>query len=573
MKFDWKKVLYSVKRTGEGVFSRMKHWVTGKLARRKYRRRRGGRQRTGVFARPIVGVTPEIVVKPAASAAKKKWSPTLWQAGIGIAAVVCCAVTTVLLLVPHGEEAGEPQDPTYRAVVSSIATLRDQVTLPFDPEETGGIVVSDDLVPGVTSPKVAELQGRLMDLEYMEEDETTEYYGPMTKQAVRVFQRKHGLQADGIAGPQTIAMLNSADAKVYSAALGDSGTDIEELQSRLKELGYMESVTGNFGELTQAAVKDFQEKNGLTADGAVNSQTREKLYSEDVKANALSIGTEGETVERIQKRLVQLGYLTQVDGKYGRDTVAAVKKFQQNSGLIADGYVGPETRSAIFSSDAQPNALILGSTGSDVQKAQERLKSLGYMKKVTGYYGSDTEAAVKSFQSRNGLTADGKLGAKTSSVLYGKNAKKAGSSSGTSSNKSGVEKLIAVAESKLGCRYVWGAKGPNKFDCSGFAYYCLNQAGVRQGYMTSITWRSCKKYKKITKMSDIRRGDIIIYTGRTSAHGHVGIAVSNSTMIDASSSKGKVVKRSFRHRIGRITSIAYSGCSRDVNKANQAGVA
>ena len=234
----------------------------------------------GRFARPIVGVTPEIVVKPAASAAKKKWSPTLWQAGIGIAAVVCCAVTTVLLLVPHGEEAGEPQDPTYRAVVSSIATLRDQVTLPFDPEETGGIVVSDDLVPGVTSPKVAELQGRLMDLEYMEEDETTEYYGPMTKQAVRVFQRKHGLQADGIAGPQTIAMLNSADAKVYSAALGDSGTDIEELQSRLKELGYMESVTGNFGELTQAAVKDFQEKNGLTADGAVNSQTREKLYSE-----------------------------------------------------------------------------------------------------------------------------------------------------------------------------------------------------------------------------------------------------------------------------------------------------
>lgn len=47
-------------------------------------------------------------------------------------------------------------------------------------------------------------------------------------------------------------------------------------------------------------------------------------------------------------------------------------------------------------------------------------------------------------------------------------------------------------------------------------------------------------------MSDIRRGDIIIYTGRTSAHGHVGIAVSNSTMIDASSSKGKVVKRSFK---------------------------
>ena len=88
MKFDWKKVLYSVKRTGEGVFSRMKHWFTRKLARPKYRRRRGGRQRTGVFAQPTAGVMPEVVVKPASSAPGKKWSPTLWQAGIGIAAVV-----------------------------------------------------------------------------------------------------------------------------------------------------------------------------------------------------------------------------------------------------------------------------------------------------------------------------------------------------------------------------------------------------------------------------------------------------------------------------------------------------
>ena len=53
-----------------------------------------------------------------------------------------------------------------------VERLKKEIERPFDPEETGGIVASDDLVPGVTSPKVAELQGRLMDLEYMEEDES-----------------------------------------------------------------------------------------------------------------------------------------------------------------------------------------------------------------------------------------------------------------------------------------------------------------------------------------------------------------------------------------------------------------
>jgi len=107
-------------------------------------------------------------------------------------------------------------------------------------------------------------------------------------------------------------------------------------------------------------------------------------------------------------------------------------------------------------------------------------------------------------------------------------------------NKTGVEKLIALAESKIGCTYVRGAKGPNTFDCSGFVYWCIKNSGVSMSYMTSIAWRTTSRFQRITSMSSLQRGDILVFSGSTSASGHVGIYIGGGKMIDASSSQGKV---------------------------------
>jgi peptidoglycan hydrolase-like protein with peptidoglycan-binding domain len=260
-----------------------------------------------------------------------------------------------------------------------------------------------------------------------------------------------------------------------------------------------------------------------------------------------------------QERLRKLGYLTtEPDGTFGEDTKAAVKLFQESSGLIADGYIGPTTKAALMSDDAQGNALAIGAKGETVQRVQERLKALGYTRKVTGYFGSDTDAAVKNFQSTNKLKVDGKVGAQTMNTLMSDSAKKykkPSSSGGGSSNNGGssdngggggssanisganVDSFISVAESKIGSKYVRGAKGPNSFDCSGFVYWCLNQVGVNQSYMTSGSWAKSSKYTKIDNMGDMQRGDIIVFKG------HVAIYAGSGVMIDASSSNGKVVKR------------------------------
>ena len=68
----------------------------------------------------------------------------------------------------------------------------------------------------------------------------------------------------------------------------------------------------------------------------------------------------------------------------------------------------------------------------------------------------------------------------------------------------------------------------------------MNQAGVKQSYMTSIMWRTCTKYKRINSMSSIKRGDVLVFKGSSMATGHVGIYLGNGKMIDASSSRGQV---------------------------------
>ncbi len=356
---------------------------------------------------------------------------------------------------------------------------------------------------------------------------------------------------------ETYTLLIGDEAQKYTVMEGASGEDVKDLQDRLYELGYLEKATGNFGQLTVKAVQSFQEYNGLTVDGKVGQKTRELLYSADAKAYFLKYGEQSSEVKSYQKRLKTLGYLLgEADGKYGTNTVTAVQRFQEINGLIADGFLGPQTVKLLMSRSAHANALILGMSGSDIENVQKKLKALGYMRSVTGYFGSATEDAVKAFQKRNGLSSDGTVGQKTLSALASGSAKKAssgsgsgsggsgdsGGSGGSSSSLKGVERLISIAESKLGSKYVWGAKGPNTFDCSGFVYYCLNKAGVKQGYLTSKGWASSRRFQKITSTSKLKRGDILVFSGDSA--GHVGIYLGNGRMIDASSSNGKVVKRS-----------------------------
>ena len=421
------------------------------------------------------------------------------------------------------------------------------------------------LVKGDRNDIVLDIQQRLMELNYMDYDEPTNYYGSITTAAIQSFQRRNGLEVTGEVTESDYSLLMSGAARTYMASLGDEGTDISEMQSRLYELDYLKKrPTGVFDSDTEDAVKQFQERNKLEVDGMVGTETKTALYGEDAIPFSLGFGDTGDDVLKYQQRLYELGYLsTEPDGKYGKDTRNAVKRFQERNDIIVDGHIGPSTRVAILSSDAKYNKLEITMSGDDVLRVKTRLYELNYLKKSeasTDYFGTVTEAAVRAFQKNNKLTVDGAVGKKTLAKLFSSDAVRSpkpvsdyNSGGNPGSNPGGggqtaaqrIETFIAIAKTKVGCPYVRGAKGPNSFDCSGFVYWCLNKAGVKQSYMTSYMWRTTTRYRRISSMSSIKRGDVIVY--RMSAYeGHVAIALGNGMMIDASSRNGKVVIRSYQ---------------------------
>ena len=289
------------------------------------------------------------------------------------------------------------------------------------------------LEKGSTGSAVKDLQTKLKKLGYYDAYVDGDY-GDTTVAAVKAFQKKYNLTADGIAGKETLKKLDSVYENANSAKdddslrMGDSGSAVKDLQTKLKKLGYYSgTVDSTFGSGTYAAVKAFQKKYNLTADGVAGSETLKKLDSayknadSDKDDDSLRKGATGSAVKDLQTKLKKLGfYNAYVDGSYGDTTVAAVKAFQKKYNLTADGVAGSETLKKLDSayknadSDKDDGSLRKGATGSAVKNLQTKLKKLGfYNASIDGDYGDTTVAAVKAFQKKYNLTADGVAGSET----------------------------------------------------------------------------------------------------------------------------------------------------------------
>jgi peptidoglycan hydrolase-like protein with peptidoglycan-binding domain len=257
-------------------------------------------------------------------------------------------------------------------------------------------------------------------------------------------------------------------------------------------------------------------------------------------------GDENERVQDLQVRLMELNYMDLDESTqfYGSVTKYAVELFQRQHDLKQDGVAGPQTLNLLYSDEAKKYTLLKGTVGSDVDSLQRQLIDLGYLDKATGYYGSETEAAVEEFQTRNNLSVDGKTGEQTLSLLYSPNAVESSTKVMAELRKANILDFLETAENQLGDPYILGNVGPNSFDCSGLVYYCLKQAGSSRARYNAAGYSQVDTWEKITSMDNLEKGDLLFFSTNGKAVGHVGIYIGNGTMIDASSSNGKVVKRS-----------------------------
>lgn len=137
------------------------------------------------------------------------------------------------------------------------------------------------------------------------------YFGPSTKNAVQVFQRAHGLAADGIVGDKTWAKINggkspskakpiksaapkfplskghwygpeSRNKKNHSGYYAKDRAGIKQFQNKLKSRGWKISADGRYGPATEKVVRQFQAEKKIRVDGAVGAVTWAKIWEAPV---------------------------------------------------------------------------------------------------------------------------------------------------------------------------------------------------------------------------------------------------------------------------------------------------
>ncbi len=303
--------------------------------------------------------------------------------------------------------------------------------------------------------------------------------------------------------------------KATYAAIDGDGTALQTLLKALLVGGYYDAVPStSYNAAAIAAIKRFQSACGMEATGVADQSLQRVLYSgsapvSELLYKALSSGDKGDSVSRVQARLYALGYLTKttsLDGEYGTTTVSAIKLFQNASGITATGTADTATLKALYSIDAK--SLPSGTKAADAGS------------------GSSSSSSSSSYLDSvpSGL-------ASTTSTLP--------------ANASSAEKLeyaIYLAQSKLGKPYVYGAAGPEKFDCSGLTTWIfkavnvsLKRSAYAQGYDDT--------YTKIQGVENLKRGDLVFFNtiSDSDLSDHAGVYIGNGYFIHASSGGHRVV--------------------------------
>ena len=403
----------------------------------------------------------------------------------------------------------------------------------------------------------------------------------------------------GLSGNYPTLYLGSRDGD-------DAAAYVVMLQNRLQELGYLSSAAdGQYGQLTESAVLAFQEENGLTPTGVADDSTQSILYSSAAKTAPVQEGMQDSDVLLLQQKLVLWGFMSGgADGVMGDTTRTAISEFKEyiyvaNAAAYA-AYATPQpTPEPTPMPDAQPVAIdtpiepvteIASASGFDgeiteevlkfargeypfkiyqglvqtgdrnaeVWRVQRRLRSLGYLYKPDGSYGSLTENALKYFQRKNGIKESGVADQATQEKLFSADAIK-------SEEYIFPYKLGISLDEQRVYVYEWDGSGYNKqikkFKCSTGMDGYATPSGTYQagGRITLDEWYYFKDYNCYAKYAYRIVGGILFHSvlynsnkqgptnssvralGRKASHGCVRLAVDDAKWICDNCPEGTTV--------------------------------
>lgn len=268
-------------------------------------------------------------------------------------------------------------------------------------------------------------------------------------------------------------LINIKEGQLYS--FGDKGTIVKEIQNFLIKTGYYHfEKDGIFGKNTENAILNYQKDNGLIIDGIIGQQTYEYLAgitvnvktetknADNTTTSIHSVSEEfdsipgpvihsslqktekndpnkvvllqndgsSQSVKYLQQLLNSKGYFPdEIDGILGPITEAAVRTYQIDNKLPADGIAGSVTITHLKNTPSKP---------------------------LTS---RSTYPPVVTEKTANNIT---------------------------------IDEIINYGKTLIGTPYIWAGTTPNGFDCSGFLMYVFKRNGVSIPRTVSEIWNSSK---------------------------------------------------------------------------------
>ena len=287
---------------------------------------------------------------------------------------------------------------------------------------------------------------------------------------------------------------------------GASGPAVQELQQLLAGLGlYSSNADGKFGPITAAAVRKFQQAQGLKADGWAGPQTLAAMRASarpvaapEASSGKLQRGSTGPGVAELQQLLQSAGYYRgNVGGTFGAQTESALRNFQQRNGLTVDGWAGPSTLAALRSAPRGGSGPV-APTATPTAPGRGVQAALDYGRSVLG----SPYAAVNPFRFGE-VTWDG-----------GRHQSVNGSGS-----------------------WYQFPRGTRVFDCSGFVVACFKRAGVdlvAKGLTSSGAIRNnANGFLQNLTREQLQPGDLITYKNSSNGVGHVFIYLGDGKTLEA----------------------------------------
>ncbi|WP_188453907.1 C40 family peptidase [Virgibacillus oceani] len=273
---------------------------------------------------------------------------------------------------------------------------------------------------------------------------------------------------------------------------GEHGEVIRVLQHKLNKLSYYnDEIDGDFGILTEHALKKFQAKYRLRMSGQADEETIDalieiemKMYLKQIEELSGSIypGLQSEDVKIVQKALNYFGYYTgEIDGIYGPLTKKALEIAEKEHGIELTTEVTKESLKTLYKS----------------KNAEKTSKPNAKQTK------KDTKKEIKKVETKATIHAG----------------------------------VIQAAYSFIGTPYVWGGNSPGGFDCSGFIQYIYSTQNITTPRTVSDMWNFA------SPVNSPSIGDLVFFETYKPGPSHMGIYIGDGKFIHAGQSNGVEVSK------------------------------